>query len=173
MTYLAKITTWVNDLGPFALGVAFFIGAYLAVGAYAIFVWIKKQSLQNSLAKATIERSGVNPIEKRFERQRIKMGDFFNPFYTAHKSKVFDQCQIWGPANIYLMGASIISCTTKFVEVVIVKDGATTWGATAFDNPTFLDCELCNLTLLMNKVTYDHICKNAPDFAKYIPVISC
>jgi hypothetical protein len=58
------------------------------------------------------------------------------------------------------------------VQVVLVKENREIWGATHFEDCVFMDCELCDITLLMNRPTYRDICDKSPDFGRFIPVIS-
>jgi hypothetical protein len=44
------------------------------------------------------------------------------------------------------------------------------YGITIFDSPRFLDCELANITLMMNRASYDAI--DSEEFRKHIPVIN-
>ena len=173
MSYLASATTWVMAWGPIVIGAAFFAGAYLAAGVYAIFVSISSRRVQNQFAEQALQKSSVSPLEESYQKQRVMIADFYNPYYVSYKNKRFQSCQVWGPAQIVMVGNVLVTgCTFKHCQVVVARDDATLFGAVGFEHISFIDCEMANLTLVMPRGVYNNIVAAQPDFAKYIPVVN-
>lgn len=171
MTWLAAATNWLNEWGPIAWGVAFFVGCFLATAIYWLFVDIDRRRIINRYAALALERSGVNPLNSTFDRQRVYLPHFFNPYYVSYKGKRFQDCQIWGPSYCYFCGnLTVIGVEFRHCQVVIVKTSQLVFGATAFENAVITGGEMSNITFLMNRETYDSI-QNV-EFKRYIPVLN-
>ncbi len=128
------------------------------------------------LARRTAEimaEISVNPLEERFERKKIRLGDFYNPQYLAHKNKDFRNCHIAGPGLVYFKGLHADGVEFRQVQIVIGKSDPvnpiTIWGVTTFENCKFVGGAFTELTMLMDKATYNSL----PSHLKAnVPVIS-
>lgn len=172
VSYLAAITDWMKPWGPLGLGMCFVAVAFITVCGYWIYAKAKFLAFQNRMAKQFTERNMVSAAQDEFKNSRINISDFFSPYYTVLQRKRFDKCQIWGPAQIYFPeGAVLQKCVLQQVQVVIVSAKIVS-GVTVFVNPIFTECDMCNLTWMMNRETYDALVSSYPDMMGGIPVIS-
>jgi hypothetical protein len=80
MAYLAAITAWLRPWGPIGWGVAFFVGAILAVAIYAAVVWVSSHRLRNRFIRRSLETSPINPLLGKFDHERIRLDIFYNPY---------------------------------------------------------------------------------------------
>jgi hypothetical protein len=170
--YLAHATQWLNAWGPIAWGAIAIFGVYLSAAAYGLSASVGKKRILNKLANKSLQTSTINPMLDRFDHQSININDFYNPYYVASRGKRLSNCRVYGPALLYLTKVSIIKCEYKQVQVVIIQQGATVYGAISFNDVVLTDCEICNVTFIMSRDTYQDICSKSSDFARYIPVIS-
>lgn len=168
MTYLVWITDWINAYGPAAWGVAFFVGAYAALGLLAVWQRITSRQFINKQAEISLSREGVNPRAKRFEKQKIPLGEFYSPFYFPHHNKEFIDCDIAGPSMLALMGSTMSDVEFRHCQIVIIRDGITLWGVTAFMNSRIFGGTMANVTLLMTRDQYNHL---PEDVRNNVPVI--
>jgi hypothetical protein len=100
VTALTAATTWLNEWGPIAWGGAFFVGAFLALALYGLKIRIDQKLIQNRFAERSLSRSFVSPLSDEFRSERVNIAEFYNPYYTFWKGKMFQKCQIWGPSSI-------------------------------------------------------------------------
>jgi hypothetical protein len=172
--YLATITKWLEPWGPIGWGVAVFAGAIIAVAIYEAVVWTSSRKFMNRFVTRALKTSTVNPLLNEFNKNRIKLDIFYNPYYVSVRGKRFTECQLWGPSFIAITGSrsAMVGCEFRRVQVVIVKENIPIWGVTNFEDCSFIEGEICDATLLMNRPTYDHICNGTQGFRKQIPVIS-
>jgi len=124
-----------------------------------------------SLARRTaqiIEKSGVNPLDERFDRKNIRLLDFYRPQYVPHKDKDFRNCEVTGPGLVYFTGVTFDHCKYRHVQIVVVGEG-NRWGMTVFENAKFLNCDILNITMMMSKAAYETLPQDIKD---NVPVIN-
>jgi hypothetical protein len=170
MTYLTVVTNWLNTWGPMAWGVAFFVGAYAAVGIYWAVTVVSKRRIINQYADRASRKTDANPLATSFREQSIDLTTFFSPYYIPHKSKRFIHCHIYGPVMALFRGSAIYTGVTfKFCQIMIIRPNVNFWGAVVLEDCILDGGSLCDVTLLMNKETYERM---PADVKEHIPVIS-
>ncbi len=154
MAYLASITVWFKRFGPIGYGVVG-IGAYLLfMVGYLIYGLARKHVASSRLADERWKAGSINPLEGNFSNQRIKLSDFFNPFYEPVKTAKFLDCELLGPSNIFLGGCNVFHSGFIGCQAVIIGEGKTVIGVTVFSNCIFERCKFFQVTLYMTKQQY-------------------
>ena len=119
--------------------------AYLALAYGRSYLAMARQS-EFFLRRA----DAVNPLESTFEKRRINIQDFFNPFGAFHENKTFIDCELIGPAVIYLEDSNMTIREFGCDYVVINKENKPDT-AIFFKNATIKHCKLFNLTILISE----------------------
>jgi hypothetical protein len=154
--YAASITEWLKPWGPIgyvALGILFALFIY---GAASLFFFIystgKMRSAIANYSDMMARTATVNTLADLFTKQRINMADFFHPFYRAVRNVKFQDCEMFGPALIFLSGCRLDSVTMTNCDIVVLSDDAQPRTLTRFDNCTFERCPFYLVTIFL---TYD------------------
>jgi hypothetical protein len=100
------------------------------------------------------EATTVNPLASYFSKQRLRLADFYHPFFKATRAAKFEDCELLGPVAVALMGGQFLHSAFLDCEVVIVKDDANVQGVTAFENCIFDRCKFFGVTLFITKEQY-------------------
>jgi hypothetical protein len=173
MIYVATITEWMKPLGPMGWALAGFIPMLIVIPLYALYWWTRGRRDVMDFTKRIAEKSGVSPLEPVFERKRINIADFYNPYYVPYKSKRFLNCQIWGPANVVLINSHLVGGEFKHCQFVILKkDSTPLFGVVLLDHAVITDCEISNITLLMNRKNYEQVVRDNPGLDVHVHVIN-
>jgi hypothetical protein len=154
MTYLTVATEWLNEIGPIAWGVAFFIGAYAALGIVILRQNIVSRQFLNRQAEIAYTKHGVNPRERRFEKQCVSLQDFFSVYYHPHLRKEFVDCDIVGPALVLFVGCNLVGLHFKSCQIVIARDNVPITGASKFETCSFVGGTMSNVTMIMTAEHY-------------------
>ncbi|MEX2138229.1 MAG: hypothetical protein WD894_03155 [Pirellulales bacterium] len=155
MAYLAAATTWLSAYGPIAWGGAF-LAAFILIGLawWTIGVAESRYHL-NRFIKRRALTADINPLDDHFTRRRIKLIDFFHPFYRPNQAVKFQDCELFGPAVIYLRtGVTFLHSELLSCEAVIVKPNSKVVGATVFESCTFERCKIYGVTFFLSKGDY-------------------
>lgn len=170
--YLSSITVWLEGAGP--AGMAFiFISSALAISSiFYLSAKARLYRLSNRRALDSINSTNTNPLDKKFEKQTIKLSEFYSPYYVSHHNKVFLDCDIVGPGCLMMRNGSMNNCDMRHCQIVILKHPSEldlVFGVTVFDMPSLVDCRLLNCTLFMHLDSYNYLPENV---RKSVPVIS-
>lgn len=166
---LAAITAWLKPWGPIAWAVAFLGGCLVAAIVLRMAVWVYDSWQVARQRRLALDDVGVNVLEPHFDHKTIRLQDFYDASYVPHRQKTFRHCRLVGPGILMLKGnVRITGGEMKHVQFVIVRPDHPIWGATAFDNPTIIDCDLVNLTLLIDRKQYEGLSSH---IRSHVPVI--
>lgn len=138
-----------SDYAPLSWVAAGFVG--LLVYAVAVFVYGTGQ--QRSVrarydAKFMKETGGVDPMAKVFENNRIFLNDFILPSSPTVDGKTFVDCDIVGPANMFLEADNAINNIKPGAVDAVSLDGKTPFhNGFIFRNCTFRGCTFHRVTL--------------------------
>jgi len=138
------------------------LAAFIGLAGFlvlAIIFWIlgvaRTKFASARYADKHTDSAPVNPLVGRYERQRIRLADFFHPFYRPIEDANFERCELLGPAHLVFIGNSIFTNSHFYdCEVVIVKKDAIVRGVTGFKDCRIDKCSLFRLTLYMPKDAY-------------------
>lgn len=147
--WAARVTGVFSEYAPLSWVVAGFAGLLL----YSVAVFIYGTGQQRSVrsrydARFMSETGGVDPLAKVFEGKRIYLSDFVLPSNPYISGKNFVDCEIVGPANIFLeVGNGFADVPSiKIDSVALVAD------ARFFNGYTFSNCNFRNCTF--HRVTF-------------------
>lgn len=155
MTYVASISDLVGKYGLIAwFGVGLTGGLILAV-ILLVISKIRVNMVRASFAEKQAQTIAFNPLSKKFERQRLKLADFYHPFYSTTNNAKFDECELIGPAHVIFLDCEIRYCGFDNCEVVIVKENARIRGCAVFHECAFERSRFFSVTLYMPKRIFD------------------
>ena len=155
--WAAHVSPFMREYAPLSWVLAGFGGLIAASIVMAIGAWTYSRFMLARRTAEIIENSRVNPLMDRFDRETIRMIDFYHPHYVPHENKDFRNCEIIGPGMVYFEGFTAHGCFFRHVQIVVVATNQELWGMTYFKDAKIIDCKLTNLTLVMNQVTYDSL----------------
>ena len=69
--------------------------------------WAGARSLPASRQSPT-EAVGINPLDGHFSKKRVRVTDFFHPFFRPTAAAKFEDCELLGPGVIYLDGGQLL-----------------------------------------------------------------
>ena len=99
-------------------------------------------------AKFMSETGGVDPLALVFEGKRIFLNDFVLPSNPNVIGKTFVNCEIVGPANIFLeANNSINNIVPGMIDAVCLEPGKPFRNGFAFRNCAFRGCTFHRVTL--------------------------
>ncbi|MES1200952.1 MAG: hypothetical protein ABUS57_05835 [Pseudomonadota bacterium] len=140
----------------FAGLIAFLI---LALGNMAFGVGAFWRTTAKIRASFYRERDRVNPLEQLFRNQRIAIHDLITPFERRVEEKTFIDCELIGPANIYISASgtgsiSFVGNTFLPSETVLVRDGVHMPNVIVFHNCAFTRCKFYGVTLFFSESSF-------------------
>ncbi|MEJ7933650.1 hypothetical protein WG907_05165 [Sphingobium sp. AN558] len=167
--WAAYFSPFIAAYAPLSWVVAGLAGLIIVTVIMCAGSWTYSRFNLARLTAIIMERSGVNPLDDRFDRKTIRLIDFYRPQYVSHKNKDFRDCEVIGPGLVYFSNVTFDHCEFKQVQIAIINETKTMWGMTIFESPKFLNCDIVNLTMMMNRATYDVL---HPEMKQYVPVIN-
>ena len=104
---LAATADYLEFLGPFgwwALALLFGLITFLGYSAGALWLETRKtRAIQNRIAEESRSTDLINPLADRFYKQRLSLHDLRDPFGKMLEGKVFEDCDLIGPAAIVIL----------------------------------------------------------------------
>ncbi|WP_212525631.1 hypothetical protein [Actibacterium sp. MT2.3-13A] len=138
------------DYAPLSWVVSGFAGLLAYVIAVAIYGYGSSKVVRAKYdSKFMLETGGVDPMSRVFEDKRIFLNDFILPSSPFVDGKTFVDCDIVGPANIFLQVDNAINNIKPGIIVdAVVLDGETPFNnGFIFRNCTFRGCRFHRVTL--------------------------
>lgn len=154
--YLSNLTDWLSKTGPILYLVAITVGGFLFLGMYYLMQKTTRVKIENEFAKKALAHNSANPLSSNFEKCVVKIPEFYSPFYIKHKKKNFKSCQIIGPGNVILGGSILQHGEFRECQIVILNQNQkmSIYNVTVFEDCSFIDCQVINITILMTKENY-------------------
>ncbi len=155
MTYLAAISSWVQPWGPVGWGAIGLFSFLVLVTGSALGSYLRSSAVASrALAKFSEDSSKttyMNVLSDSFSKQRMRLSDFYHPFFRTKRHAKFTDCEIYGPGSMFAFGAFFDH--TSFIEcdVVVVNEPISSFTLTAFENCTFERCIFYRVTLFVTK----------------------
>ena len=173
MSYLASVTAWLRPWGPIGYGAIGYLTFVMTALGSAYIYYLISLAREKSTVAAYVARSmqtiATNVLAPTHNHERIRLADFFHPFYKPTKNVRFEDCELHGPANIFLAGGTMVDSTFADCEIIITRSDRPMRGILVFENCMILRCEVYRATLLMDITHYNGI--PAPMRAA-LPVVS-
>jgi hypothetical protein len=169
MSYLASISAWLEPYGLVAWG-AIGIGtilvlslAYLCVGAALQRVAVSTYTRSKSMVGT------ANVLAPTHTHERLDLAAFFHPFYKATEDVRFENCELFGPANMVSEGCTFAHCGFIDCEIVIARQDRPIRGGILFRRCLFIRSKLYRVTLVMPYAMYQAL---PGEMRNTVPVIS-
>jgi uncharacterized membrane protein len=149
--YFASFSQWVNSFGSFAWVFVFLITAMLAASLIFVIVftryWLQRSRAVNKW-KSSLD--DINPMETSFHSKRISIEAICDPITRSLTNKTFSECDLNGPANIYISGTNTIT-GVNFIncDLVIVKENSYIYNAIAIKNVRVVGGRIANTTFFV------------------------
>lgn len=168
MAWLASLTTWIHSYGPIAWG---------AVGliTFLTLIW-SISSAQALIASSMVKRAHaritdkiydtalINPLEQNFMSKRISLYDLRTPMGEPVKNKVFNQCELIGPAVILLNGGGITGNSFHYVEFSKIKNEFRAMpNKLVLEHCQLVNCKIYNVIFLVPEQMVDALEKDMPN----------
>lgn len=154
MTWLGYLSAWLRVYGPVAWGALGIASALVLSLAFFLAGLAKQRFVLVRFAERRAETAGINPLDDHFSKKRIKMSDFFHPFYEPVTATKFQDCELLGPAAVALEGGAFLRSSFVNCEAVIMRADTPVAGVTPFRNCTFERCKFFGITFLLTKDQY-------------------
>jgi hypothetical protein len=125
---------------------------FLGLLCYSLAVFLYGTGRQRSVrsrydAKFMLETGGVDPLAKVFEGKRIYLNDFVLPSNPFVDGKNFVDCEIVGPANIFLQyGNGFGDMPAIKIDAVALPPEARFYNGYTFTNCNFRGCTFHRVT---------------------------
>lgn len=154
MAYLASASAWIAAYGPIGWGAAA-VATMLLLAVVFWFVGVAREKFVLArFAERQARAATVNPLARRFESQRIRLADFYHPFFKLNEGQRFEHCELFGPAHVAIFGSIIRHSGFYDCEAVIVREGIGVKGVVGFRDCAFEHCSFFRTTFYMSKAQY-------------------
>ena len=141
-----------SEYSPISWVLAGFAGLFVFGVSVAIFGYGQSKWVRSKYdAKFLAESGGVDPLERVFERRRIFLNDFVLPSHPFVEGKNFVDCEIVGPANIFLERENNISDVKPIsVDAVALSGQTRLFNGYTFRNCSFRNCTFHRVTMFFS-----------------------
>lgn len=153
--WLSTGVTWISQFGFFGWWLAGLLGALVTAMFLMIIAWVRYAWVHASAKnKWANQVDDFNPLDKEFQRRRLKIADLAEPITNSIRGKRFIDCDMVGPANIFLWnnininGFELVDCTV----VVLCPDkngGLHPGNAVRFSSIEMYNCRLFGVTVMI------------------------
>jgi len=154
MTWLAALAAFLKPYGAVAWGGVGVATALMLSLVYLVAAYAYRLLVVAKIAVRRAEAATVNPLAGSFSKQRLRLADFFHPFFKPTSAAKFEDCDLFGPASVYVRGSDLLHCFFSGCEVVIAKQDAHAIGLAVFENCVFSRCRFFQVTFFMVKDQY-------------------
>lgn len=144
----AAVTEALQVYSPYSwilgglIGLALY-GAYSALRGYGI-----RQRILAQYDEVRLHRSGpLDPMARSFERKRIYINDLILPSLRLVEGKTFVECEIIGPANLWIIRDNNIDTVLDKIDGVALNTESPPLSAIGLVNCSFRACRFYNITL--------------------------
>lgn len=124
--WVGKLTTRLGDYAPLSWLVCGSLGAIVFLLAYWIWCGARLKLVMYRLTqRIEVTRDHVNPLDSSFTGRRVDLASFASPLPRPVKDKTFVNCELFGPAIIFIGGNAHFD-TVEFsqCDFVLVQPGA-------------------------------------------------
>lgn len=135
---------------PLSWVIAGFAGAFVFSVIYAIFAWALQRRIRTKYDKASFEETGfIDPMATTFENKRIHLSNFVLPSDLFIEGKTFVNCEIIGPANLFLRDRNnVTNLREPPCDAVALDEGVSFHNGITVSNCSFIQCSFRRITIL-------------------------
>lgn len=150
-------TQLLSDYAPFSWVAAGFAGLLIGAVVYALYQWGYRKRIHAKYDARFLERSDwINPLGRTFENNRIVLNDFVLPSHPIVEDKTFVDCEIIGPANIYMaQGSQAVENKYPRLDAVYVEKDKQFENGFVFVRCLFTNCSFHRVTLFVDDASYE------------------
>lgn len=145
---------YLEGVRPWVWGAGFFAGLFAVAAIRAVTAYSQNQRAEGEFRKLlAAPPETVNPLRQSFDRERIRVSDFWNTFVKLrhYKGTAFRNCQLHGPgAIVFWHGCTLRQPEFLSCDLVCVNN-AHIHTAVVFENATFDDCAFVSTTLYLSR----------------------
>lgn len=136
---------------PFSWVAAGFCGVLVAAIIFAVFAAARAKIVRTQYDRNLYNKSGfIDPMANTFENKRIFLSDFILPSDPFIGRKTFINCEIVGPANLFLRGNyQVHEQMLPLVDAVILNGDKDFFNGITVEDCTFRGCSFKRITLMM------------------------
>jgi hypothetical protein len=169
MAYLFNVAGIAQEYAPFSYGVVALATFLIICIGYAIYAWGHAKWMLTRFEERRSQSSPINPLAGNFRNVRVQVSDFYHPFFRKTTDAKFENCELYGPAYVFIEGCTLSVGEMHQCEVVIARPDRPTTTVTVFKNCLFTGCSFYRITWIM---TYDHYTHLPEEIQKGLTVIS-
>lgn len=149
--WAVKTTTIFIEYSPFSWVAAGFGGLIASAIVYALYGYARSKIVKAKYDNNLYQRTGfVDPMAKTFENKRIFIADFVLPSDPFITDKTFINCEIIGPANLFLRGHyQVNEQQLPICDAVALNGDRRFFNGVTVENCTFRKCSFKRITLMM------------------------
>jgi len=163
---MGVVTAWAasavdafSTYAPLSWIIAGLLGSLIAAATFLVAqlaVRLRVRNRWNVLLMA--EPQPINPIEKTFEKRRIRISEMVLPSHRVLTNKTFIDCEIVGPANLYwFRGNAAAAPYGPKIDAVYLEPKATFFNGIVLDGCIFRNCAFVNITLFVSAGEYHRV----------------
>jgi hypothetical protein len=154
--WAVKTMSWFSAFAPLSWVSAGLMGFLLFCFGFYVYSVARGRVVRARYDVRALEKGGnANPMEKVFERKRIFINEFALPSGTFITDKTFVNCEIIGPANIYLVaGNSVNDTILPNCDAVAIEHSVQPFNSYGFISCTFRNCSFQRITFLISEKEY-------------------
>ncbi|WP_155765361.1 hypothetical protein [Mesorhizobium erdmanii] len=155
--WAVRATNAFEAYAPASWVAAGFAGFLLFAVGYATFAWARSKLIRARYDQNLYKRTGfVDPMAATFENKRIFLADFVLPSDPHIEGKTFINCDLIGPANIYIRTAnSVNEHRLPKCDGVVIEPTKSLYNVIFMDNCTFRRCSFKRITLIVDPAMYE------------------
>lgn len=149
----AKLTTALDSYSPFSWTIATLTGGCLFL--LSAWIWsaarVNLERIEYAKEQSKI-KDDFNPVDQIYTKKRIFLQNFRTQFNDRVSNKTFVDCELYGPAVIFLSnkislsGINIAAC-----EFVCVKNGSNLYNCIVFEDFTVTRGKMRGLTIFVHE----------------------
>lgn len=168
---LVLVSSLTNALKPNVIGVWLVVGILtsLLFSGVALVVVLAVAAVNKArhLRVITYEDKAASNLRDRFSQEKLKVQDFYSPFFLVNANKTFSQCELQGPGALLLDASSVLAdCAFHLCDLIMVEDGDKANTAAIFTHSTFQGCRFVNVVVYMPRTAARAWLDAQPEAAK-------
>lgn len=148
-----------SEYSPLSWVLAGFAGLAIYCLCFLTFAWAHAINVRARFNDRSMNSGGfVDPLAKVYERERIFLNDFCLPTNPYIRDKLFIDCEIIGPANLFLaIGNRVDEILLPHCDAVVLPSGATFYNGYTLANTTFRRCSFQRVTFFVSQEEYQFV----------------
>lgn len=154
--YAATLTEALRLYAPLSYVLVVVVVLLLLVAAQALFA-IARAKLQIIKFRAfAMRESRVNPLDDTFRTKRLRLIDLAPPVGLHIRKKTFIDCDIVGPANIFIgPDCTVRECNGEVVDGVMSLNSKQPFNCYFFASCIFQECRFYYITFIVPSGMYE------------------